>query len=193
MRRLLLSLRAVNTTLPVFVMTPNRSALDVGGARWLHRHADAPPAWSHSYHRPSFYKLNLLSLTRFSKIISLDTDVQVVRNLDHLCTVQAPAFVVHRPDHGINSGVQVLTPSTRAYRAAQLIIKRKSKRSHDGSDQEVIRELYATFYELPLKYNGRPHFRPVGSNMCEMVILHKFDHREHSPTVARTLYLNECT
>ena len=190
-RRLLLSLLAVNTTLPVHVMTPNTTDF----RRFPHvisRANPVAPRWAAPYHTTSFYKLEALRLVQYEKIVVLDTDVQVVRNIDHLARVPTPAFVVHRPDRGINSGLQVIRPSLHAYRSAQHIMSARVTKRYDGGDQEVLRKLYPTFFELPLKYNARPHFTPVQQHLCDTFVLHNYDARKHLSTVSKPLYLNEC-
>lgn len=191
LRRLLLSLLAVNTTLPVFVITPNASFFN-GHATILHHEMKHAPTWAAPYHKASFYKLEILSMAQFPKVIVLDTDMQVVQNIDHLRNVQTPAFVVHRPDTGINTGLQVLRPDMRDYERASRLMAGKKKRTRDGSDQEVIYDLYGKFYELPLLYNARPHFQPVSRQMCDAKVLHNYDARKHKAAVSRHLYLNEC-
>ena len=192
-RRLLLSLWAVHTALPVHIMTPNSTQFQELDAPLLHRNFTSTSTWTAPYHRYSFYKLHALQLVQFAKTIVLDTDVQVVRNIDHLASTPTPAFVVHRPDKGINSGLQVIRPELRRFDAAIQLIRGQKNKRHDGGDQEVLRRLFPTFYELPLKYNARPHFSPVRNHMCDAFVLHNFDGRKHENTVARTLYIDECT
>ena len=133
-----------------------------------------------------------MQLVQFAKVIVLDTDVQVVRNIDHLASTPTPAFVVHRPDRGINSGLQIIRPELRTFDAATQLIRNQTRKRHEGSDQEVLRSIFPTFYELPLKYNARPHFTPVRKNMCDAFVLHIFDGRKHENTVAKTVYIDEC-
>ena len=71
-----------------------------------------PPQWAAPYHRGSFGKLNILRLTQFDKVVFLDSDCQVVRNIDNLASVPSPSAAFHAPDDGINSGVMVLSPNT---------------------------------------------------------------------------------
>jgi len=93
-------------------------------------------AWSSPFHRASFVKLHALAAIQFRRIVVLDTDTLVLRNIDHLLTAShralpTPAFAfrfkcwsaVPRPKPPaqgtiweMNSGVMVLKPDALLYR-----------------------------------------------------------------------------
>ena len=64
LRRLLLSLWAVRTALPVLVMTPNVTMFRGLRAPLLHHNFTCMAAWAAPYHETSFYKLHALQLVR---------------------------------------------------------------------------------------------------------------------------------
>ena len=99
--RCVLSLRRVNTTLPIRLL--------VSGERELQREAvfashgvqvvRAPPltvpAWASPYMRGTFHKFAALALTDVSTVILLDSDTIAMRNIDHLMHAPAPAAYFH--------------------------------------------------------------------------------------------------
>ena len=185
MVRLLLSLRNVNTTLPVHVMaqgerhSEHEALLALLGARFIHHAPALPwpiPAWISPNHRGTWYKLGVLGLTHFDRIVLLDNDCITLRNIDHLSFSAAPAFVFISGQ--LNSGVAVLAPlasehgrmrrlvSEGAYLAANArptALKNSPGHSY-FSDQLVWQNFYSGphrgFHELPTKYmhaRARPH------------------------------------
>lgn len=195
-RRLLVSLLATSTTLPVVLFSPNASLFEGLGAPVRIAQHFRPPVWANRYHASSFLRLQLhvaSSIREFDKLIALDTDMQVVRNIDHLRDVPTPAFVVHDADKGPNGGLQVLRPQPAVYK--RFLSLTYTKRRGDGGDQEVLRQLLPSFYELPLGYNLRPHYllnQGNASVMCEAHVIHIFDRREHVKGTRPTVLMREC-
>ena len=83
-----------------------------------------PPIWAAPHHRGTFSKLAVLRLTAFEKVIFLDNDSQVIRNIDHLAGAPTPSFAFHAPDHGPNSGVMVISPDLQLAQQALDLLKR---------------------------------------------------------------------
>lgn len=121
----------------------------------------------YSYWRETFFKLQASGCTEFDKIILLDCDQMVVKNIDHL--FERPSFsattcgrCVHEDWLSLSSGLLVLDPSICLHE--QLIgliipsIEQKKAYGMQAGDQEVFNnacpewrncpELY-----LPEKYN----------------------------------------
>lgn len=132
--RCVLSLRAVGARLPVHLLLAGeryagfeRALTAKLGVRILDaddgaRHRIVVPRWASHFHKASFIKLAVLSLTQFDRVVLLDSDSVVLRNVDHLAAVPPPAFafrfkcfrVADRnfpPIWEMNSGVMVLRPS----------------------------------------------------------------------------------
>ena len=174
--RLVLSLRAVGTVLPVKLLAGGErharfervlTGLGVEMLDW-----EAPPlplpTWANGWHAASFAKLAALWL-RFDKVLVLDTDAVVFRNIDHIAAAPAPAFAFHVTrctKWELNSGVAVLAPSA-AERARLLAFvgsanwllperaRVRAGTQGDGGDQSVWKQLFARVHELPAGYNAR--------------------------------------
>lgn len=112
----------------------------------------------------TFDKLAVFNLTQYSKIISLDSDMYVVKNIDHLFShphlSAAIADKLDQPDcKELNSGLMVICPSSAEYEGllttAETFVK--EKKDYYG-DQDIIRYYYSEWshnaeLELPLTYN----------------------------------------
>jgi len=130
------------------------------------------PSWFSANHLGTWFKLSLLSLTSFDRIILLDNDCFVLKNIDHLVGVPTPAFVFMTGQ--LNSGVAVLSPSSTDHTRLHALIRHESYldvndrplmhqrgqqvRHSYMSDQLVWQNLYspAGFHELPTLYNALP-------------------------------------
>ena len=203
--RLLLSLQAVASMLPVHMLVsgerhqgfeaallrqfaPQLRLLD-GDA--VGRHRIRIPNWASAFHWGSFAKLAVLSLTQFRRILVLDTDTIVLRNIDHLVHMAAPAFVYRfkcwsykRPGTStagnvpiweMNSGVMLLQPNEALHARVQALMNSNMTTSRDSgvlkavhvpsdpSDQSVWRSFFSRVHELPVSYNTfkRTHFASV--------------------------------
>ena len=126
----------------------------------------------------TFVKLHLFSLTQFERVVALDVDIIVRRNIDHLfsAAVRAPAAVLdsHWADRGVmqgragghttarggppvfpfNSGLLVLTPSARLH--ARMLATVNELPSYDAGDQGFLASFFGRevgpWHELPRRY-----------------------------------------
>ena len=179
---LLHTLRLVGTRLPVMTMVTSRflsaeAELERLGTRIRPVDALPPPPWAdRAVHLGTFTKLRLASLVELDKLIYLDGDVQLVRNIDHLCLMPAPAAVFHGSE-GFNSGVMVLQPS---HRMAEMLMHTLHQMPYsvrrDGGDQAVWQHYFdlrnESVYELPVGYNFRSHFGMSDRSRCDIHVLH---------------------
>jgi hypothetical protein len=99
---LLRSARAVNTTLPIHIVvargsernaTLERTFSQLGAASTIESPAVVPPRWTSAFHKHSFSRLAALALTQFDKVIVLDNDMTLIRNIDELAAAETPAMV----------------------------------------------------------------------------------------------------
>ena len=101
--RLVLSLRAVRTALPIHLLLSGErhAGFEAALVRRLGvaiisansaRHRIKVPKWASAFHKSSFVKLAALSLVNFERVVVLDDDTVALRNVDHLARVPAPAF-----------------------------------------------------------------------------------------------------
>ena len=102
--------------------------VQVSGAQYIGR-----PRWGHPWHGGSFAKLFALALANFSKVLVLDSDCVVLRNIDHMAVFPAPSFrfqtvrVGNECQWELQSGVMVLEPDALEYeRAIRLTTSLKS-------------------------------------------------------------------
>lgn len=96
----------------------------------------------------TFTKLRAFGLDQFEKIVLLDGDTVVLRNIDNLferpSIAAAPDFFL--PDR-FNSGVMVIEPSTEFFARVEAALIDKG--SYDGGDQGFLNEFFPTWYEGP--------------------------------------------
>jgi len=160
--RCILSLRRVSTALPIHLL--------VSGERDGEREAviarqgvqidqmpsmPAPPAWSSAWMRGTFNKFSALALTQYRRVILLDSDCIVVRNIDHLSGAPPPLAAYFHFDLGstcpqaragscargvLNSGVLALQPDTARLESAHRLFASNATVDHsegvwESSDQ----------------------------------------------------------
>ena len=88
--------KAVRTRLPIHaVVAGDRDAavearLEAAGVRLLEGPMIGTPPWASKWHRLSFNKIAALSFTRFRKVIVLDNDAGLLRNMDHVRHAPTP-------------------------------------------------------------------------------------------------------
>ena len=184
--RVALTLRHVGSAFPTVLMQQNVSADALVpftrlGVRVLPLPPLEPPAASARRDvrmAKTFVKLHLFSLTEFDRVIALDVDIIVRRNIDHLfsAAVRAPAAVLdsHWADRGVmqgragghttarrgppvfpfNSGLLVLAPSARLH--ARMLATVNELPSYDAGDQGFLASFFGRevgpWHELPRRY-----------------------------------------
>lgn len=121
----------------------------------------------YSYWRNTFFKLQAACCTEYEKIILLDSDMMVVKNIDHLFA--APSFTaticgkcVHDNWHSLNSGLLVLEPSCKLHnKFLSLItpaIEARTTKGLQAGDQDVFHLAFPDWSEhselfIPENYN----------------------------------------
>lgn len=208
--RLLRSLARVKTTLPIYTTVCGRrendteARLESLGTRVLAAaHDVAPPSWAAPHKRGNFAKLAVLGLSMFNKLVFLDNDCEVLRNVDHLARLPTPSMAFHAPDGGPNSGVMVLSPEQGLARQALLLAGRPSPpaelvaaygrahltRRRGAGDQEVwvalFNRLRQPIYELPSGYNFRWGFEMPHRERCRVHVVHSASRALHAPSASK--------
>ena len=164
--RLLVSLRASGTSLPVHVLVSGyrvpavEARLATLGVTILEPDAAPPvrvPAWGSKWARSSFAKLRVLALTRFRWVLLLDTDSIVLSSLDHLpAAADGPAFVFGYkcfPRRELRASTAVLRPSDDAWRRASQLLDEPGTAIYDDlGEGSVWRHLWPKAFELPISY-----------------------------------------
>lgn len=161
--RLVLSLRHVGTRLPVqLVVSGERHSryeelFVAQGVQVSEVKAVEPPAWANPWHAGSFAKLSALSLVGTARVIVLDVDCIVMRNIDHLAFAPTPSLTYRAEARSaglctwdINSGVMVLSPSKRAWTrlVSGLLRNATFVPKGDHGDQSIWRYVWA---KAPIK------------------------------------------
>lgn len=95
----------------------------------------------------TFDKLYVWTLSQFDKVVFLDSDIQVIKNIDylfdcpHMSAVRADAFNEPGLDK-LNSGLMVIEPNEKEFEGLSTIIKLGELRLKNMGDQDVIRAYY---------------------------------------------------
>lgn len=147
--------------------------LDVPGTFLLPREnirlaeMDAVVENAYSYWRDTFFKLQAAGCTEFDRIILLDCDQMVVRNIDHL--FEKPAFTattcgrcVHPDWRSLSAGLLVLEPSETLHEHLLSLIlpaiEFKRSKGLQAGDQDVFNRACPDWRDrpelyIPEKYN----------------------------------------
>lgn len=110
-----------------------------------------------------FTKLRAWQLTEFDKIVLMDADMLVVRNIDDLFErpdfAAAPDFFL--PDR-FNSGLMVLDPSASTFERMMEALAEYP--SYDGGDQGFLNTFLGDWYAMPVT-----HRLPAGYNLHHFI------------------------
>ena len=200
-QNLLLSMRAVNTTLPVTVLVGgNRSTEHEERLRRtfpetrLHPVSPLPiPSWASGWHKHSFQKLAALGLTHYDRVVFLDNDCQLRANIDFLPFAVRPPAAVWIPATGLrdapsvlNSGLLVLQPSATTFStvASRLLLPAPAGdvplHERDGSDQQLLLSMKWNWTQLPLGFNANRALCMSEKSWKDVRVLHLINGFEYS-------------
>lgn len=105
----------------------------------------------------TFFKLNILKLTQFKKIIYLDSDMLIQKNIDSLFSYPSiSATTGGKSEHPewieFNSGIMVISPDETVFDSLIAVvpaaIERKRKAGLGYGDQDVFNEYYHNWKNL---------------------------------------------
>jgi glycogenin glucosyltransferase len=107
-----------------------------------------------------YTKLHIFNLTQFSKIVYIDADVLVLKNVDELFDRPglSAAPDVFPPDK-LNAGVMVVEPSASIFE--EMMAQIETLTSHDGGDTGFLNSFFPDWFtwdsshRLPFKYNAQ--------------------------------------
>lgn len=120
-----------------------------------------PRAKKKSYNEYNYSKFRLWQLTDYDKIIFIDSDIVVLRNLDIL--FHFPQMSATGNDGSIfNSGIMVIEPSNCTFR--MLMHRRDEIFSYNGGDQGFLNEVFVWWHRLPRRVNFLKNFWSNSSN-----------------------------
>ena len=125
----------------------------LAGAGWKLRIIDRirnPHGEKNSYNEYNYSKLRIWELTDYDKVVFLDADALVLRNIDYL--FRWPEMSAAGNDGFLfNSGVMVVEPSNATF--SSLMSLRGEIVSYNGGDQGFLNEAFVWWHRLPRKVN----------------------------------------
>lgn len=133
----------------------HRSGLEAAG--WKVREIQRirnPKAEKDSYNEWNYSKFRLWQLTYYDKIIFIDADMLVLRNIDFLFSM--PEISATGNDATLfNSGVMVVEPSDCTF---QLLMDHVDQiESYNGGDQGYLNEIFTWWHRIPNHMNFLKH------------------------------------
>ncbi|XP_017434704.1 putative UDP-glucuronate:xylan alpha-glucuronosyltransferase 4 [Vigna angularis] len=110
----------------------------------------SPFAKTGAYNKWNYSKLRIWQLTKYDKIIFIDSDLVLLNNLDHLFVYPQLSAA---PNEKVlfNSGLMVVEPSQCMFQ--QMMNKTFKVRSYNGGDQGFLNEIFTWWHRLPTKVN----------------------------------------
>ncbi|CAB4319692.1 unnamed protein product [Prunus armeniaca] len=114
-----------------------------------------PKAEPEAYNEWNYSKFRLWQLTDYDKIIFIDADMLILRNIDFL--FQMPEISATGNDASLfNSGVMVVEPSNCTF---QLLMDHVNEIvSYNGGDQGYLNEIFTWWHRIPKHMNFLKHF-----------------------------------
>lgn len=110
------------------------------------------------YWNNTFFKLQIMNLTQFDKIVYIDSDMLVLNNLDNLfdfpgLSATTGSKSAHPEYTEFNSGIMVIDPNEEEYKklldCIEPAIERKKSEGKSYGDQDVFNEYYKDWNEHP--------------------------------------------
>ncbi|CAI9094900.1 OLC1v1030730C1 [Oldenlandia corymbosa var. corymbosa] len=114
-----------------------------------------PKARKEAYNEWNYSKFRLWQLTDYDKIIFIDSDLLIRRNIDFLFTMPE---ITARGNHGtlFNTGVMVIEPSNCTF---QLLMDHLYEfESYNGGDQGYLNEIFPWWHRMPERLNFLKNF-----------------------------------
>ncbi|RRT82988.1 hypothetical protein B296_00016065 [Ensete ventricosum] len=134
----------------------DRSGLEAAG--WKVRTMDRirnPKAKRDAYNEWNYSKFRLWQLTEYDKVVFLDADLLVLRNIDFLFALPEITAVGNNAAL-FNSGVMVVEPSNCTF---QLLMDHIDEiTSYNGGDQGYLNEIFIWWHRVPKSMNYLKHF-----------------------------------
>ncbi|KAJ4965197.1 hypothetical protein NE237_017046 [Protea cynaroides] len=138
------------------ITQPKRDALAAAGwkLRMIKRIRN-PKAEKDSYNEYNYSKFRLWQLTDYDKIIFIDSDIVILRNVDIL--FKFPQMSATGNDAWLfNSGIMAIEPSKCTFKA--LMELRKEIVSYNGGDQGFLNEVFVWWHRWPRRVNYLKNF-----------------------------------
>lgn len=114
-----------------------------------------PKAEKDAYNEWNYSKFRLWQLTDYDKVIFIDADLLILRNIDFLFTMPE---ITATGNNGtlFNSGVMIVEPSNCTF---QLLMDHINEiESYNGGDQGYLNEIFTWWHRIPKHMNFLKHF-----------------------------------
>lgn len=123
----------------------------------------SPNAKIDAYNKWNYSKLRVWQLFEYTKLMFIDSDFLVLRNIDHLFNYPQLSAAPNYNDKLIfNSGIMILEPSK--YFFNYLMNKRYTLMSYNGGDQGFLNEVFTWWHRLSVKANYMKDYIEEGSD-----------------------------
>lgn len=114
-----------------------------------------PKAERDAYNEWNYSKFRLWQLTNYDKIIFIDADMLILRNIDFLFEMSEITATGNNATL-FNSGVMVIEPSNCTF---QLLMDHINEiESYNGGDQGYLNEIFTWWHRIPKHMNFLKHF-----------------------------------
>jgi glycogenin glucosyltransferase len=122
---------------------------------------ESPFAKKTAYNRWNYSKLRIWQLTMYDKIIFIDSDFLVLKNIDSFFAYPQLSAA---PNENVifNSGLIVVEPSQCMFE--NMMNKTSKVKPYNGGDQGFLNEIFTWWHRLPSKLNHMKSFRQMGDN-----------------------------
>lgn len=114
-----------------------------------------PKAEPEAYNEWNYSKFRLWQLTEYDKIIFIDADLLILRNIDFLFEMPEISATGNNATL-FNSGVMVVEPSNCTFKLLMEHIN--DIESYNGGDQGYLNEVYTWWHRIPKRMNFLKHF-----------------------------------
>ncbi|KAL0344858.1 UNVERIFIED_CONTAM: putative UDP-glucuronate:xylan alpha-glucuronosyltransferase 4 [Sesamum radiatum] len=115
----------------------------------------SPHSKKDAYNEWNYSKLRIWQLREYDKVMFIDSDLIVTRNLDDFF-IYPQLSAVGNDKHIFNSGLMLVEPSMCTFKT--LMKKRFVVGSYNGGDQGFLNEVFPWWHRLPAKLNQLKFF-----------------------------------
>ncbi|GAB4855536.1 hypothetical protein Ancab_024156 [Ancistrocladus abbreviatus] len=151
------SLRQSNTTKDLILLVDSfishHSIKGLRAAGWkikLIRRISSPNANKHAYNKWNYSKLRVWQLTQYDKLMFIDSDFIVLKNIDHFF-IYPQLSAVANSRWIFNSGIMIIEPSQCLFN--HMMIRRRRPDSYNGGDQGFLNEVFTWWHRLTIRLN----------------------------------------
>ncbi|KAL8489398.1 hypothetical protein ACS0TY_025341 [Phlomoides rotata] len=130
----------------------------------------SPFSRKHAYNEWNYSKLRIWQLKQYEKLMFIDADLLVIRNLDEFFVYPQLSAAGNYQKHLFNSGLMIVEPSQCTFDI--LMKKMVVVESYNGGDQGFLNEMFAWWHRLPHELNFMKVF--IEQNDTEHVIVDEF-------------------